>query len=97
MKCEMPCAVLHDDLRRLVVDHVIVAALADRDALEQVLAVKESLPELQDVAFALQTEAELLSHGAGAAIAADQKFRGDRGRLAALAHLRCDLFGILTE
>ena len=75
MQREVPGVVLQDELRRLRVDDVIVAALADRDALEQLVAAVERLAKLQDVAFALQRDAELLAHGAGAAVAAGQILR----------------------
>ena len=68
--------VLHDQLRRLVVGDVIVAALAgtiaDRQPLEQLFAVVERLAQAQQIAFAAQLDAELLAHRAGAAIAADE-------------------------
>ena len=54
MQGEVPGVVLHDELRRLRVGDVIVAALADRDALEEVVAAVERLAKLQDVAFALR-------------------------------------------
>ena len=81
-ECSVKCRgrVLHDELRRLVVGDVVVPALADGDALEQVVAAVQRLAELQDVAFAGQLDAELLADGAGAAVAADQVFRGDRSR-----------------
>ena len=62
MQREVPGVVLQDELRRLGVDDVIVAALADRDAVEQLVAAVERLAKLQDVAFALQGDAELLAH-----------------------------------
>ena len=54
------------------VGHVIVPALADRDALVEVVAAVERLAQLQQVAFAAELDAELLAHGAAAAVAADQ-------------------------
>ena len=51
---------------------VIVPALADRDALEQVVAAIERLPQLQQIGFALQLDAELAAHIARAAVAADE-------------------------
>jgi len=56
----------------LRVGDVIVAALADGNTLEQVVASIERLTELEDVAFARELDAELPADGAGAAVAADQ-------------------------
>ena len=90
--------VLQDELRRLGVDHVIVAALADRDALEQFVAAEQRLAKLQDVAFALQRDAELLAHAAGAAVAARHVLRDDGFRLAALVDdLGGDALAVLGE
>ena len=46
---EMPGGVLHDQEGRVVVGDVVVAALADRDALEQVVAVIQRLAQLQQI------------------------------------------------
>ena len=67
---EMPGRILHDQEGRVAVGHVIVPALADRDALVQVFAVVQRLAQLQQVGLAGELDAELLAHGAGAAVAA---------------------------
>src|SRR4051794_39354166 len=51
---------------------VIVPPLADRDALEQIVATIERLAELQQVGFALQLDTKLAPHRAGAAVAAGE-------------------------
>jgi len=83
MQREMPGRVLHDELGRMVVGDVIVAALADRDALEQLFAVVQRLAQLQHAVFvAGELDAELPAHRAVAAIAAGQIERVDLGGLA---------------
>ena len=73
MQREMPGRILHDQLGRVIVGDVIVPTLADRDAIEQALAVMQRLPQLQHTVFvAGELDAELLAHHAGAAVAADQ-------------------------
>ena len=78
----MPGRILHDELRRAIIGDVVVPPLADRDALEKIFAMIERLAQLQDVAFALQRDAELLAHQARAAVASDEVLRHDLGRLA---------------
>ena len=46
------------------VGNVIVPPLADRNALKQIVASIQGLPELHQVGFALQLDAELPAHGA---------------------------------
>ena len=54
MQREMLGRILHDQERRLAVGDVIVPALADRDALEQIVAAIQRLAELQHVGLALR-------------------------------------------
>src|SRR6267378_848360 len=66
-------AVLENDEREYgSLSDVVVAALAHRNALVQFRAVEKRLPQLSNVAFALQLDAHLLSNGAGASIASNQ-------------------------
>ena len=51
--------------------------LADRNAVEQVVAFVKRLTELLQVGVALQLDTELAANEAGAAIAADQIVRAD--------------------
>ena len=44
--------VLHDQERVVRVGDVVVPALADRNALEQIVAAVQSLPQLQQIGFA---------------------------------------------
>ena len=44
------------------VGDVIVPPFADRDALEQIVAAIQRLPQLQQIGFALQLDAELTAH-----------------------------------
>ncbi len=99
MQREMLGGVLHDHLRRVVVGDVIVPSLADRDAVEQLLAVMQRLAQLQHPVFvAGKLDAELLAHHAGAAVAADEIGRGDlRGLAGEVLHRRRDAVRILAE
>ena len=74
----MPGRILHDQKRVLRVGDVIVAALADRNTLKQIVATEQRLTELHQVGFALQLDAELPAHGTAAAIAADEVVRAQR-------------------
>ena len=72
----MTCGILHDQESRVGVGHVIVPPFADRDALEQIVAAIERLPQLQDVGLALQLDAELpCARALDAAVAADEILR----------------------
>ena len=51
MQGEMFSVVLNDDKARLIVTDVVVAALADGDALVQVIASKQRLAQGQHVAI----------------------------------------------
>jgi len=66
----VPGRILHDQETPLGVGDVIVPALADRNALVEVLAVIERLPQLLDVGFAVELNAELPAHQAIAAVTA---------------------------
>ncbi len=57
------------------VGNVVVPPLADRNALEQIVAAVQRLPQLQQIGVALQLDAELTAHVAGAAVAADEILR----------------------
>ena len=69
MQGEMPGRVLDDEKAPLGVGHVIVAALADRDAFVEVLAVIQRLAQLLDIGLAVELDAELPAHQAAAAVA----------------------------
>ena len=95
---EMSGGILHDQLGRAVVGHVIVAALADGDALKELVAAIERLAQLQDVALTAQRDAKLLAHDARAAVAADEIARADlRRRAGAAPHVRRDGCRVLFE
>ncbi len=68
--------VLHDEEGGLVVRHVVVATMprpaVDRNAVEQLVAAIQRLPEFQQIAVAAQLDAELLAHQAAAAVTADE-------------------------
>src|SRR5215216_7240611 len=94
----MSCRVLDDEECRVRVGDVIVPPLADGNALVKVVAAEERLTELHDVGFALESDAELLAHGAGAAIAADEIKRPDRRvRAIAVPDLRMNTVVVLRE
>jgi hypothetical protein len=97
MQREVPRVVLQDELRRVGVGDVIVPSLADRNAVEQLVAAVQRLAELQDVALALQRDAELLANLAGAAVAAGEILRSDDGGLAAVVELCRYAVRILRE
>ena len=80
-ECSVKCRVeiLHDQEAPVGVGDVIMPALADRDALVEILAVIERLPQLQDVGLALKRDAELPAHQAAAAVAADHVGGAQRG------------------
>src|SRR6516162_358131 len=46
--------------------------IADRKAVEQFIAAKQRLTQLQQIALAGQLDTQFLAHGAGAAVAADE-------------------------
>ena len=82
--------VLHDQEARPVIGDMIVPAfagtVADRNAVEQLIAAVECLAQFQQIAFAAQRNAELLAHRAGAAVAADHIGRAHRfGRAVGIA------------
>ena len=64
------------------VGDVVVPPLADRNALEQIVAAIQRLAQLQQIGFALQLDAELPAHRAGAAVAADEIERAQLRRRA---------------
>src|SRR5882672_10845941 len=88
----------NDEWKYGALSDVVVAALAHRNALVQFRAVEKRLPQLSNVAFALQLDAELLSNGAGASVASDQ-IRRSNGVVGAIArsHMRCYGIAILRE
>ena len=99
MQREVLGGILHDHLRRAVVGDVIVPALADRDAVEQLLAIVQRLAKLQHAVFvAGKLDAEPLAHHARPAVAADEIGRGDLRDLAVqILHGRRHAVGILAE
>ncbi len=88
MQGEVLGRILQDQEGVLAVGHVIVTALADRDALVEVIATIKPLAQFQQVAVAGEPDAELLAHGACAAIAAGEIARADGRGGAAGAHAR---------
>src|SRR5712692_1255218 len=87
--------VLHYEKSVVAVGDVIVAplagAVADGDALEQLVAAIQRLAQLEYVVFAAQLDAELLAHGAPAAVAAHHVRRADRAaRAICVLHARGD-------
>ena len=97
----VPGRVLHDQEGRTVVGDVIVAAfpraVAERDPVEQLVAAVERLAQPQQSALAAQRDAELLAHGARAAIAADEVGGAELENPAIGAHVRGDAGPILLE
>ena len=80
------------------IGNVIVPAFADRDALEQVVAAIQRLPQLQQICFALQLDAELAPHIARSAVAADEILRLQlHGRAVATLHARAHGPCVLLE
>src|SRR5215831_11048424 len=76
---------------------MVVAALADRDALIKRVAAIERLAQLENIAFALESDAELLADRAGAAVATGEIECGDlQGLIAATQPCR-DAVRILSE
>src|SRR5690242_14167972 len=55
----------------------VTRAGADRQALEQFVAAKQRLAQLQQVALPREPDAKLLAHGAGPAVAADETGRAN--------------------
>src|SRR6266850_718880 len=95
MQGEVLGRVLHDEKAVVAVGNVIVAppawALADGDALEQLIAAIQRLAQLEQVVLAAQLDAELLAHGARAAVAAHHIRRADRAaRAVRVLHARGD-------
>ncbi len=72
---------------------VVVTPLPHRNALIQFRAVEKRLPQLSNVAFALQLDAKLLSNGAGASIASD-KIRRSNGLVRAFGRTDVRRYGI---
>ena len=74
--------ILHDQEGVAGIRHVIMPALADRDALVEPVAAIEGLAQLEQIALAGEPDAELLAHRARAAVAAGEVARGDVGHAA---------------
>ena len=94
--------ILHDQERRLVIGDVIVpppaGPIADRQAVEQLVATEQRLPQAQQIAFAGKRDAEFLAHQARAAVAADEIGGADFLRFAAgRLHTRGDASVILRS
>src|SRR5436190_8169681 len=72
----VPSRILHDQERRRIVGDMVMAPFAgtvgDRDALVEIFAAVQRLAQLQEVALAAQTDAELVTYPARAAVAADE-------------------------
>ena len=71
MQGEVLGRILYDQERRLPISHVIVPALADRNALVKLLAVIERLAQLEQIAVAFKPNTELPAHRARSTVAAD--------------------------
>src|SRR5215467_4544134 len=68
---------------------MVMAALADRDALIKLVAAIERLAQLKNIALALEADADLLADRAGAAVAPREIERRDlRGLIAAAQSCR---------
>ena len=75
-----------------------MSALADRDAVKQIVAAIQRLAQLQQIGFALQFDAELTAHRAVAAVAADQIIGLEFGhRTVLILDPRTDGMGVLFE
>ena len=85
---EVPGRILDDQEGVRGIGDVIVAALADGDALIEAVAAIEALAQFQQVALAGEADAELLADRAGAAVAAGEIARGDVGNAGGAADLR---------
>ncbi len=72
MQRELLAVALRDHAGAVGVGELIVAAFAGDDALVQVLGMEDHLDEIADAAAALQTNAQLLAHGGGAAVGAGE-------------------------
>ncbi len=94
---EMLGRILHDEEGVAGIRHVIVPALADRDALIEPVAAVERLAQLEQIALAGEPDAELLAHRARAAVAAGKIARGDLGHAAGAAELCRDGIRMLGE
>src|SRR5262245_13152841 len=98
MQREMPGRVLHDQEAPLGIGDVIMATLADRDALVEVFAIIERLPQLLDVGLTVELDAELPAYQAVATVAANHVGGAQRGGGAvASSDLRRDRILILLE
>src|SRR3979490_1178805 len=65
MQSPVACAVLENNKWKYgSLSDVVMTALAHRNTLIQFRTMEKSLPQLSNVAFALQLDAELLSNGA---------------------------------
>ena len=97
--CRVKCLVeiLDDQEGVLEIGDMIVAALADGDALVEAVAAIEALAQLQQVALAGEADAELLADRAAAAVAAGEIARGDVGDAAGAANFRRDQIRVLGE
>ncbi len=94
----MPGRILDDQETPFGVGDVIMPPLADRDALVEILAIIERLPQLLDVGLTAEVDAELPAHQAAAAVAADHIGGAQRGQSAVAAlDLRSDRTAILLE
>src|SRR5579872_4548920 len=97
MQGEMTRRILNDQECRLCVGNVIVASLADRNALEQIVATEKRLTKLCEVGITMQLDAELPAHRAGTAVAAGEIKRLDLRNRARRLDARRDGGCILLE
>ena len=72
MQGEFGAAALRDDGRAVGVDEIVVPALAGADLPVELVRLEDHLHQVADAALALELDAELLAHPAGAAVAAHQ-------------------------
>src|SRR2546422_5462264 len=72
----VPSRLMHDQQRRRIVGDMVMppfpGTVADRDALVEIVAAVQRLAQLQEVALAAQTDAELVPYSARAAVAANE-------------------------
>ena len=72
--------------------------IADRKAVEQFIAAKQRLTQFQQIPLAGQPDTQLLAHGAGAAVAADEISRANFLDLAFdAAQARADAVAVLPQ
>src|SRR3954465_2385126 len=102
MQRPVPCRVLHDQKRRPLVRHMIVAAMArpvsNGDFAEKLVAAEKRLAQLEQISLAPQFDVEQLADRTRPAVAADQIGRADGlNRTVKVLHSRGDSAFVLLE